>query len=112
MKKLIWILILYSSVCFSQTNYKTIMNQRDSINQKIDLHLVRAKRLDRVSNCMHLVAAVTMSSLYFLSDDLDKTIIIPAGIGVLSFFPQYMSWVQERKAEDLKQNYFQDYNKD
>jgi hypothetical protein len=113
-KKLLILFLFISNIGYSQTNYMTIMNplNRDSVIKVVDLHLIRAKRLDRVSNCMHLVAAVSMISLHYLKNDGKTNIWVPASVGIASFIPQYFSWVEEEKAEDLKLLFGLDYKVD
>jgi len=113
-KKLLILFLFISNIGYSQTNYMTIMNplKRDSVIKVVDLHLIKAKRLDRVSNCMHLVAAVSMISLHYLKNDGKTNIWVPASIGIVSFIPQYFSWVEEKKAEDLKLLFGLDYKVD
>ena len=112
-KKLIILFLFVSNICFSQTNFNTIMNpyRQDSVIREIDLHLTRAKRLDRISNCMHLVAAVTMISLHYFKNDGETDIWIPASIGIASLAPQYFSWCEEKKVEDLKHQWGLNYKK-
>jgi hypothetical protein len=53
-----------------------------------------------------------MVSLHYLKNDGKTDIWVPASIGIVSFIPQYFSWVEEERAGDLKLLWGLDYKGD